>query len=57
VTQFLGTIAYSVRGTCQFAQKAFNCEQAGAIGLVIRDNVVADLPMNMDEVLLIQRAI
>jgi subtilisin family serine protease len=41
-----GTIALVSRGTCSFSQKSFNAEQAGAVAVIIVNNVAGD-PVGM----------
>ncbi len=44
VVDLAGTIALVDRGNCTYETKSMHAEQAGALGLVIIDNVEADLP-------------
>jgi hypothetical protein len=39
-----GRIAFVSRGVCPFVQKALNVQNAGAIGMILADNVVAAAP-------------
>ncbi len=42
-----GKIAYIDRGDCAFTDKVLKAQNAGAIGVIVGDNVVADIPLAM----------
>ena len=42
-----GKVAFMNRGTCAFAIKALNAQNAGAVGVVIGDNVASATPADM----------
>ncbi len=42
-----GKIAFLDRGTCNFNQKALNAQAAGAVGVILADNVAASTPPQM----------
>ena len=42
-----GKIAFLDRGTCAFTQKVLNAQNAGAIGVIVRDNAAGDPPAGL----------